>query len=1036
MDFIFNLGFKRYIENPLGKYLKAKILKANESRIEKVDEIVFSLIKSRYSNLDEYKDKIIKGHKLPSYVRNLLTDNGFWNVDATSIDSLINSANNKKHLNISSFLNSSAFVSNSNASNDEDDSTSTSSNSSGICQPFYSSSKTNDYLKELKKSTKINNHLDHISFDSNGKDVIARNGSVSSSTGASTESTSSSSSTTGVPVSLITPIESEATTGVNESNSSSASSPSSVLSNNAGTNGNIKSEKQQFIDDMVLFDPNNSNYLMESNENNLENINKLMNNPNELLKDIFEANQALLANYSPSKNILFELKQQEKLAAQLRLASAKANPLNLNTNNGSQNYLFNNNMNDFMNNDGSIFDDYSNVSNECLNYHQFLNNKNLAQESAEEQLIANSPMYSSAISKQIGNNYNLMQQANKILMNTPKTPNNLNQYSDDKQSDLQNSASLWSSVQQQNMLNRALNSGGNLMSRQNLSTMTPPPSATIKTSALSVLTNRQQMQSYQNQQNLDLNGTVDDAFLFSASSSASSPHLKPTLQGSKQFNQYDQQLTINSSSFNEDQLAKYLKHSAYISSPGSNRMAPSLMLNNSSNYIGSKLANNNSNYEYNNNYMNGFNLNMYSPPAKLNSSLSSAQTVGNKLINKNGNDLSSFSNYSNYRSQQQHQQQQQQNQRYGSTVDLSLNRQNDYLTIQDINNLSNCSSAKSPLTKSPPGLNCFASQHQQQQQQSYMMNNSNNNSNYYIWSGRLPPKIYAENSLYSRKVFLGGLPWDVNHQLLLQLLSKYGSVKLEVPGKDQKHPRVSNINKTQERSTPGYVYIIYESESSVQRMLADCRKEIKNGGEHYFYTIIIPVTNVTNNGGLNTNMVSGKRTKAKEVEVIPWNQEDTSYVPQNKAASLPSKIDSRTTIFVGALHGMLNAHGLAKVMNESFGEVIHAGLDTDKYKYPIGSGRVTFRNRQSYVKAIKARFISIRANLEPSDPSPKFEKTIQMDPYLEDAKCSKCDNKSYYFCRNEICLDYYCTQCWTYRHDTKTNGEHLSLTRQNKPNHG
>jgi len=27
------------------------------------------------------------------------------------------------------------------------------------------------------------------------------------------------------------------------------------------------------------------------------------------------------------------------------------------------------------------------------------------------------------------------------------------------------------------------------------------------------------------------------------------------------------------------------------------------------------------------------------------------------------------------------------------------------------------------------------------------------------------------------------------------------------------------------------------------------------------------------------------------------------------------------------------------------------GLDTDKHKYPIGSGRVTFNNRTSYMKA-------------------------------------------------------------------------------------
>ena len=61
---------------------------------------------------------------------------------------------------------------------------------------------------------------------------------------------------------------------------------------------------------------------------------------------------------------------------------------------------------------------------------------------------------------------------------------------------------------------------------------------------------------------------------------------------------------------------------------------------------------------------------------------------------------------------------------------------------------------------------------------------------------------------------------------------------------------------------------------------------------------------------------------------------------------------------------------------------------------------------------------------------------IQIDPYLEETKCCKCENKSAYFCRNENCLDYYCTSCWTFRHDTVNNGEHQSLSRQNKPNHG
>ncbi len=150
------------------------------------------------------------------------------------------------------------------------------------------------------------------------------------------------------------------------------------------------------------------------------------------------------------------------------------------------------------------------------------------------------------------------------------------------------------------------------------------------------------------------------------------------------------------------------------------------------------------------------------------------------------------------------------------------------------------------------------------------------------WCGRLPPKIYATSSVYSRKVFLGGLPWDVNQSFLIHMLQAFGQVKLEIPGKDLKHPRVSS--KTQERNTPGYVYIIYENESSVQRLLAQCRKEVKNGGEHFYFNISIPT--FSNNGSNNCSMsgfrqnqmgrnnANGTLTgiKTKEVEVIPWNQ--------------------------------------------------------------------------------------------------------------------------------------------------------------------
>lgn len=39
---------------------------------------------------------------------------------------------------------------------------------------------------------------------------------------------------------------------------------------------------------------------------------------------------------------------------------------------------------------------------------------------------------------------------------------------------------------------------------------------------------------------------------------------------------------------------------------------------------------------------------------------------------------------------------------------------------------------------------------------------------------------------------------------------------------------------------------------------------------------------------------------------------------------------------MGALHGMLNAEALAAILNDLFGGVVYAGIDTDKHKYPIG----------------------------------------------------------------------------------------------------
>lgn len=54
--------------------------------------------------------------------------------------------------------------------------------------------------------------------------------------------------------------------------------------------------------------------------------------------------------------------------------------------------------------------------------------------------------------------------------------------------------------------------------------------------------------------------------------------------------------------------------------------------------------------------------------------------------------------------------------------------------------------------------------------------------------------------------------------------------------------------------------------------------------------------------------------------MIPWILENSNYV---KSSS--QRLDAHKTVFVGALHGMLTAAGLAKVMDDLFHGVIYAG---------------------------------------------------------------------------------------------------------------
>jgi len=258
------------------------------------------------------------------------------------------------------------------------------------------------------------------------------------------------------------------------------------------------------------------------------------------------------------------------------------------------------------------------------------------------------------------------------------------------------------------------------------------------------------------------------------------------------------------------------------------------------------------------------------------------------------------------------------------------------------------------------------------------------------WSGQLPPRQH-QNPLYSCKVFLGGVPWDITEKCLVNAFKPYGNIRIEWPGKGSSP------------SPPkGYLYVIFDSEHAVTALLSQCTHDYNSSGGSWYYRI------------------SSRRMRSKEVQVIPWVLADSNYV------RCPSqRLDPQKTVFVGALHGMLNAEGLAHIFNDLFGGVVYAGIDTDRHKYPIGSGRVTFSNTKSYMKAVSAAFIEIKTL--------KFTKKVQVDPYLEDALCSVCLLKQGpYFCRDLSCFKYYCRYCWELHHSMELIRHHKPLMRNTR----
>ena len=265
------------------------------------------------------------------------------------------------------------------------------------------------------------------------------------------------------------------------------------------------------------------------------------------------------------------------------------------------------------------------------------------------------------------------------------------------------------------------------------------------------------------------------------------------------------------------------------------------------------------------------------------------------------------------------------------------------------------------------------------------------------WEGVLPKrkKLPGDTNppVYSRKVFVGGVPWDITEEQLRTAFAKFGSFAVQFPTRDS--ASASNVR------IKGYLYLIFDNKDSVRNLV----EQIKEVGAE-------------SNGGSVTFNFRIKCNRNKHVQIVPWIISDNFW--EERCFDMEEKI---WTIFVGGLHGKLYAQALFAIFNSLFNSVISVKIDTDEYNYPTGSGSIRFSSRKSYIKAINANYIEVKT-------STFGPKSIEIQHYMEDELCSICLNSpGKKFCKTE-CFEYFCEICWKRKH--KSSSQHVAVTRHHK----
>ncbi|KAL5262517.1 hypothetical protein ACHWQZ_G008049 [Mnemiopsis leidyi] len=247
---------------------------------------------------------------------------------------------------------------------------------------------------------------------------------------------------------------------------------------------------------------------------------------------------------------------------------------------------------------------------------------------------------------------------------------------------------------------------------------------------------------------------------------------------------------------------------------------------------------------------------------------------------------------------------------------------------------------------------------------------------------------------YSRKVFVGGLPPDIDEREIHASFCHFGSLDVDWPHKSQSRAPFP---------PKGYAFLLFHEEYSVQALISMCKQE---GGKYYYF-------------------VSSPTLKDKQVQIRPWSLQDADFVMDGS-----QPLDPRKTIFVGGVPRPLRSVELAVIMNKYYSGVCYAGIDVDpELKYPKGAGRVAFSNHTSYINAINNRFIQLKIG--------DIDKKVEVKPYvLDDQLCDECNGEhcggkfAPFFCGHISCLRYFCEHCWSVAHTQPGREFHKPLVKE------